>query len=86
MLLNAQLQPIGTRIFGPITRELRGENFMKIIYPEVTLEESIRRAQQVWSDEEYIYYTIDSVKETEKVRLSVCPEAFALIVPAIEPV
>lgn len=30
VLLNAQLQPIGTRIFGPITRELR-ENYMKII-------------------------------------------------------
>lgn len=37
VLLNAQLQPIGTRVFGPITRELRGENFMKIISlaPEV---------------------------------------------------
>jgi len=37
VLLNAQLQPVGTRIFGPITRELRGENFMKIISlaPEV---------------------------------------------------
>ena len=37
VLLNAQMQPIGTRIFGPITRELRGESFMKIIYlaPEV---------------------------------------------------
>jgi large subunit ribosomal protein L14 len=31
VLLNTQLQPIGTRIFGPITRELRGDNFMKII-------------------------------------------------------
>src|SRR5688572_31945407 len=31
VLLNAQNQPIGTRIFGPVTRELRGENFMKII-------------------------------------------------------
>ncbi len=31
VLLNAQLQPIGTRIFGPVTRELRGEQFMKII-------------------------------------------------------
>lgn len=31
VLLNAQMQPIGTRIFGPITRELRGDNFMKII-------------------------------------------------------
>lgn len=30
VLLNAQQQPIGTRIFGPIARELR-ENFMKII-------------------------------------------------------
>ncbi len=37
VLLNAQLQPIGTRIFGPVTRELRNENFMKIISlaPEV---------------------------------------------------
>ena len=36
VLLNAQKQPIGTRIFGPVTRELRG-NFMKIISlaPEV---------------------------------------------------
>lgn len=37
VLLNNQLQPIGTRIFGPVTRELRGGNFMKIISlaPEV---------------------------------------------------
>ena len=37
VLLNAQLQPIGTRVFGPITRELRGDSFMKIISlaPEV---------------------------------------------------
>ncbi|MDH5691768.1 MAG: 50S ribosomal protein L14 [Gammaproteobacteria bacterium] len=37
VLLNNQLQPIGTRIFGPVTRELRTENFMKIISlaPEV---------------------------------------------------
>jgi len=37
VLLNATLQPIGTRIFGPVTRELRGEKFMKIISlaPEV---------------------------------------------------
>jgi large subunit ribosomal protein L14 len=31
VLLNEQLQPIGTRIFGPVTRELRTENFMKIV-------------------------------------------------------
>jgi large subunit ribosomal protein L14 len=37
VLLNASKQPIGTRIFGPVTRELRGEQFMKIISlaPEV---------------------------------------------------
>src|SRR3989338_9118892 len=31
VLLNNQFQPIGTRIFGPVTRELRSERFMKII-------------------------------------------------------
>ena len=37
VMLNTQLQPIGTRIFGPVTRELRTEKFMKIISlaPEV---------------------------------------------------
>lgn len=37
VILNAQNAPIGTRIFGPVTRELRGEKFMKIISlaPEV---------------------------------------------------
>ena len=37
VLLNAQMQPIGTRVFGPVTRELRQERFMKIISlaPEV---------------------------------------------------
>ena len=31
VLLNPQLQPIGTRIFGPVTRELRTERFMRIV-------------------------------------------------------
>ncbi len=37
VLLNAKLEPIGTRIFGPVTRELRTEKFMKIVTlaPEV---------------------------------------------------
>ena len=37
VLLNNSLQPIGTRIFGPVTRELRQERFMKIVSlaPEV---------------------------------------------------
>ena len=37
VLLNAKLEPIGTRIFGPVTRELRTEKFMKIVSlaPEV---------------------------------------------------
>ena len=37
VLLNNNLQPIGTRVFGPVTRELRTERFMRIISlaPEV---------------------------------------------------
>ena len=37
VLINAQKQPIGTRVFGPVSRELRGEEFMRIISlaPEV---------------------------------------------------
>jgi large subunit ribosomal protein L14 len=37
VLINNQLEPIGTRIFGPVARELRGKKFMKIISlaPEV---------------------------------------------------
>jgi len=37
VLINEQLQPRGTRIFGPVARELRDKKFMKIISlaPEV---------------------------------------------------
>ena len=37
VLLNNKLEPIGTRIFGPVARELRAKNFMKIVSlaPEV---------------------------------------------------
>lgn len=37
VIINAQKEPIGTRIFGPVARELRAKNFMKIISlaPEV---------------------------------------------------
>ena len=37
VILNNKLEPIGTRIFGPVTRELRSEKFMKIVSlaPEV---------------------------------------------------
>ncbi|MHB9840364.1 50S ribosomal protein L14 [Paraburkholderia terrae] len=37
VLLNTKLEPIGTRIFGPVTRELRSERFVKIVSlaPEV---------------------------------------------------
>lgn len=37
VLINAQQEPVGTRIFGPVARELRGKKFMKIISlaPEV---------------------------------------------------
>ncbi len=37
VILNTKLEPIGTRIFGPVTRELRNARFMKIVSlaPEV---------------------------------------------------
>ena len=37
VLLSKQGEPVGTRIFGPVARELRGRNFMKIVSlaPEV---------------------------------------------------
>jgi len=37
VLINNQLEPIGTRIFGPVARELRAKKFMKIVSlaPEV---------------------------------------------------
>jgi len=37
VLINSQKQPIGTRVFGPVSRELRNEEFMRIISlaPEV---------------------------------------------------
>jgi large subunit ribosomal protein L14 len=37
VLINKQMEPIGTRIFGPVVRELRARRFMKIISlaPEV---------------------------------------------------
>ena len=37
VLINKQMEPIGTRIFGPVVRELRARKFMKIISlaPEV---------------------------------------------------
>lgn len=31
VLINANKEPVGTRIFGPVTRELRGKGYMKII-------------------------------------------------------
>ena len=37
VLIDAQREPVGTRIFGPVARELRGRRFMKIVSlaPEV---------------------------------------------------
>ena len=37
VILNPKLEPVGTRIFGPVTRELRNKQFMKIVSlaPEV---------------------------------------------------
>lgn len=37
VIINQQMEPVGTRIFGPVTRELRRKNFMRIVSlaPEV---------------------------------------------------
>ena len=47
VILNAKLEPIGTRIFGPVTRELRTEKFMKIVSlaPEVLYSEGQNHAK-----------------------------------------
>ena len=47
VLLNNKLEPMGTRIFGPVTRELRTERFMKIVSlaPEVLEVERLGNEQ-----------------------------------------
>jgi large subunit ribosomal protein L14 len=37
VLINNQMEPVGTRIFGPVARELRARQFMRIVSlaPEV---------------------------------------------------
>ena len=47
VLLNNKLEPMGTRIFGPVTRELRTERFMKIVSlaPEVLSVERLDNEQ-----------------------------------------
>src|SRR3989304_2927514 len=48
VIINAQKEPVGTRIFGPVARELRKKNFMKIISlaPEVLCLALRRRSVQ----------------------------------------
>ncbi|MDO8537339.1 MAG: IMP dehydrogenase [archaeon] len=41
-------------------------DFMKLIYPEKNIQETKRKAQQVWADDEYIYYSVISSKKIEK--------------------
>ena len=49
VLINKQGEPIGTRIFGPVTRELRAKQYMKIISlaPEVLLCRVFRNSRRV---------------------------------------
>ena len=49
VLLTNKLEPVGTRIFGPVTRELRTERFMKIVSlaPEVCDMNKIRKGDTV---------------------------------------
>ena len=59
VLLNAKLEPIGTRIFGPVTRELRTERFMKIVSlaPEVLCKEDRRTCSKIRKGDEVIVIT-----------------------------
>ena len=45
VLINNQNEPIGTRIFGPVTRELRAKRFMKIVSlaPEVSVPQEKKK-------------------------------------------
>src|SRR5690606_9863653 len=54
VLLNNKQEPIGTRIFGPVTRELRTEQFMKVVSlaPEVLYGEAVM--QKIRRDDEII--------------------------------
>ena len=47
VLLNAKLEPVGTRIFGPVTRELRTERFMKIVSLAPEVLEGVLNAQNM---------------------------------------
>jgi large subunit ribosomal protein L14 len=49
VLINNQSEPVGTRIFGPVPRELRAKNHMKIISlaPEAVMAAKIRKGDKV---------------------------------------
>src|SRR5438105_2406244 len=49
VLLTPKLEPIGTRIFGPVTRELRTERFMKIV--SLPLEGNLQQGSRAGADE-----------------------------------
>ncbi|STL84530.1 50S ribosomal protein L14 [Escherichia coli] len=57
LLNNNSEQPIGTRIFGPVTRELRSEKFMKIISLAQKYSKERIMAAKIRRDDEVIVLT-----------------------------
>jgi len=57
VLLNSKLEPIGTRIFGPVTRELRGDKFMKIVSLAPEVLQGVTIASKIRRDDEVIVLT-----------------------------
>src|SRR5258707_2057842 len=70
VLLNAKLEPIGTRIFSPVTRELRNEKFMKI----VSLAD--RKSTRLNSSHANISYAVFCLKKknNSKARFMTAPK------------
>ena len=83
VLLSNQGEPVGTRIFGPVARELRAANFMKIISlaPEV-LEEMTMKTYRIRKDDKVMVITGKDAGKIGKV-LKVLPKKARVLVQKV---
>ena len=81
VLINANKEPIGTRIFGPVARELRAKQFVKIVSlaPEVLQVMKMNRLNEQYKKEivpdlmkKMNYKSTMQVPRLEKIVISVC--------------
>lgn len=81
VLINAAKEPVGTRIFGPVARELRAKQFVKIVSlaPEVLQRLMMNRLQETYNKEivpaltkQMGYKSSMQVPRLEKIVISVC--------------